>query len=121
MLNEILEAIKKANKEGYRYFGIRGDNVKFEIGTYLDNSYDWDYENDCQSEEKLSGTCSTGIGYLWYDGEQEDLDTIEKAIKLNETTYAYNYRTVIAGESAEYGEDEDELIISGAKVIYVIK
>lgn len=120
MLNEILEAIKKAKAEGYRYFGIRGDDVKFEVGEELEPSYDWNHEYDIPSTEKLSGTCSTGIDYLWYDGEQEDLDTIEKAIKLNET-YPYNYRTVIAGESAEYGEDEGELIISGAKVIYVIK
>lgn len=117
MINEILKAMKES---GCRYFGVRGDNKEFEIGTLLDNSYGWDYENDCQSEEKLNGTCATKFDYLWFDGEEEDVETITKALEYHKKTYQYKYTTIIGGDEQEYGADENETLISNAQVIYKI-
>lgn len=117
MINEILKAIKES---GCRYFGVRGDDKDFEIGTCLEDSYDWDYENDCQSENKLNGTCATKIDYLWFDGEEEDIETIAKALDYHKKAYGYKYTTVIAGTDEEYGADENEAIIRNAEVIYKI-
>ena len=120
VINEILKAMEESKESGNRYFGIRGDDVCFEIGTYLENSLDWDYENDCQSEEELNGTCATKIGYLWFDGEKEDAETIAKAIDYHKKAYGYKHTTVIAGAEEEYGADENETIIRNAQVIYKI-
>ena len=121
LIDNILKAIEKAMNEGNRYFGIRGDNVDFEIGTQLDSSYDWDYDNDCQSDSKLNGTCSTAIGYLWFDGEIEDEETIEKALNYHKENYRYKYVTIIAGTDQEYGADENEAIIKNAEVILKVE
>ena len=119
-INEILKAIEEAKKSDNRYFGVRGDDVSFEIGTYLDDSFDWDYENDCQSEEKLSGTCATKIDYLWLDGEEQDIEAIAKALEYHKKAYRYKYTTIIAGTEEEYGSDEKETIIRNAQVIYKV-
>lgn len=118
MINEILKAMKESN---YRYFGIRGDNTEFEIGTELESSCDWDYENDCQSEEKLAGTCATKIEGLWFDGEEDDIETITKAFAYHGKTYQYTHTTIIAGDDMEYGADENETLIKNAEVIYKVK
>ncbi len=121
LIDNILKAIEKAMNEGNRYFGIRGDDVEFKVGTQLDSSYDWDYDNDCQSDSKLGGTCSTTIGYLWFDGEEEDVETIEKALNYHKENYSYEYVTLIAGTDQEYGADENESIIENAEVILKIR
>ena len=87
-LTEIAQAIAKAyDEKGYTYFGVRTGRTA-EIGEELEPSHDWDYENDWFSDELLPGTCSTGIGNLWFDGEVEDEEEIEKAIaRHNENHY----------------------------------
>lgn len=119
-INEMLKAIEESKKCGNSYFGVRGDDVSFEIGTYLENSFDWDCKNDRQSEEKLSGTCATKIDYLWFDGEEQDLEAIAKAIDYHKKEYGYKYTTIIAGKEEETGADENEAIIKNAQVIYKI-
>lgn len=117
-IKEILKTIKEAGEGNNGYFGIRGDDVSFEIGTCLEDSFDWDYENDRQSKEKLNGTCATKIGYLWFDSEEEDIETIAKALEYHKKSYGYKYTTIVAGTDQEYGADENETIIRNAQVIY---
>lgn len=117
-IKEILKAIEESMKGDNRYFGIRGDDVSFEIDTCLEDSFDWDYENDRQSEEKLNGTCTTKIGYLWFDDEEDDIETIAKALEYHKKSYGYKYTTIVAGTDQEYGADENETIIRDAQVIY---
>lgn len=117
-IKEILKAIEESKKSDNRYFGIRGDDVSFEIGTCLEDSFDWDYENDRQSEEKLNGTCTTKIEYLWLDDEEEDIETIAKALEYHKKSYGYKYTAIVAGTDQEYGADENETIIRNAQVIY---
>lgn len=118
-MTNILKAIIEANNRGLTHFGIRGEDRELTIGAQLDNSYDWDYENDCQSTEKLNGTCATKFDYLWlFDSEDEDdLNTIAKAIEYHKENYRYSHTYIIAGVDSEYGDDENEVIIGGAEVI----
>lgn len=109
---EILKAIE-ANKKNYRYFGIRRDDRVFKIGEELPHSYDWNTE-----DEELDGTCATGFGHLWFDGEQDDIDTVQAALDVNEMYDGENIY-LIAGWSSEYGNDEDEIIINGAEVVAI--
>ena len=121
-MKNILKAILKANENGLAHFGIRGDDRVLEVGTHLDNSFDWDCENDCQSEEKLNGTCTTGFGYMWLTGEddEDDLETIVRTIEYHKKSYNYNNLYIVAGTDIENGSDENEVIISGAEIIYVL-
>ncbi|HCA29953.1 MAG TPA: hypothetical protein DEP23_10480 [Ruminococcaceae bacterium] len=118
-----MEAITKAYKETphLRYFGIRGDNFVPIVGQELEESYDWDYDSDCQSDEKLSGTCATCISHLWFDGEDEDVEEIKKAFERHVAEYnsVYQYRAIIGGTDLEYGADPNEGIIKNAEVVYV--
>ena len=119
-MTDIMQKIIEAKNSGYRYFGIRTGRVA-KIGEELERSHDWDYENDCESEELLDGTCATGFnGMLWFDGEEEDDELVEQAIALNKKTYGGDMQYVIGGYDSEYGNDEQEIIISGATVIAII-
>lgn len=122
-IKDAMDAITTAYKTNkhIRYFGVRGDDTGITIGQELNPSYDWDYENDRQSDRKLSGTCAVKIGYLWFelaDGE-EDLEEIEKAIAYHVKNYQYKNISVIGGSDQEYGADENETIITNAEVIYI--
>ena len=119
-IKEIIAAMQTAYNNGYTSFGVRtGENVK--IGQELECSHDWDYENDCESEDFLNGTCATGFGYLWFDGEREDEEAVVKAIEHNAKCYAGEMQYIIAGNSEDYGADDKEVIIESAVVIAVVK
>lgn len=51
-IKEAMDAITTAYKTNkhIRYFGVRGDDTGITVGQELDPSYDWDYENDRQSD-----------------------------------------------------------------------
>lgn len=120
-IKEIAQAITKANGEyGFTHFGVRTGRIA-EIGEELERSHNWNHEDDCFGEDFLPGTCATGIGYLWYDGEAEDEEEIENAIaKHKENNYDGEMTYIIAGKESEYGEDDGELIIKNATVICII-
>ena len=121
-ITELAQAIANAfDEKGYTNFGIRTGRVA-EIGEELEPSHDWNHEDDCFSEETLPGTCSTGIGGLWFDGEAEDEEEIEKAIARHiRNNYDGEMTYIIGGNRSEYGEDDGELIIANAEVIYIVK
>ena len=121
-MTNILKAIIEAKEKGLTHFGIRGEDRKLAVGAKLDNSFDWDFENDCPSTEKLNGTCATGFDYLWLidEDDADDLETIKKALEHHKAHYSYSYTYIIAGVDSEYGDDENEVIIGGAEVIFVL-
>ena len=119
---EIIQAIKDATGTGWgiRSFGIRTDSRAYAVGDELPNSYDWNIEEIEGIDRKpLPGTCATGFGYLWFDGEQDDIDTVRKALTIN-ARYEGKHRYLIGGLDDYYGEDEAEVIIRNAEVIAVI-
>lgn len=117
--------IKKINEEGYAWIVIRhlSDDENYEVGDFCRNSYDWDYENDCSSydtenPEELPGTCAynTGIDSAWDDDDEIE----EKILKAISGSSCYSGKiAVIAGNRAEYGNDQEEIIIENAEVIYL--
>ena len=117
--------IRKITEENYKWIGIRhlADDENYTVGDFCRNSYDWDYENDRSSyesddPEELPGTCAydTKINSNW-DDEEEIEGKILKAITESD---CYSGKiAVIAGNSAEYGNDPEEIIIENAEVIYL--
>lgn len=116
---EIMETITE-NRKNYTIFGIRGDTRSFSAGYELPCSRNMvDDMRDLETGEYplLDGTCATGFGYLWFDGDDEDIDTVQKAIDIQKDNYCYPYLYLVGGYGYEYGDDEAEVVIKGAEVI----
>ena len=97
----------------YNYFGVRGlrDDEHYKPGDYCRESKDWDLENDCPSQETLGGTCAIAV----YDSHG-NFDEEESIIGAS----AYSNRlALIAGDSAYWGYDPDEIVIKNAVVIKI--
>lgn len=128
---ELLNTIKTAKENGYRFFGIRAltdDEENLKAGDHCRDSYDWDIENDCSAYattgETLNGACAVSIdrdGFFLTDfnSEEEDLDAIEAAVK---DAFAYGEKLAVIGskEGYENGADENEIILEDADVLEVI-
>ena len=122
-IEELMEILESGE---YRYFGLRGatqENIEQMERGYLDCSFDFDHENGVPSDDYLDGTCALEI--------REDLpiSIIKMMYKnaLNLYCEAHGTDTVllIAGRDSEWGEDDDEIIISnggrGADVIAIVE
>lgn len=117
---EVMKVITKANENtNIRCFGIRGDDIDVKVGQKLEASFDWDYEYDRPAESKLNGTCAVSIGYLWFDGEEDDINAVKAAYDYLISEYGYKNISVIGGYESENGADEKEIVIKNAEVIYV--
>lgn len=138
-LIEMLNAIKNS-PDGY--FGIRSENYKYEIGDicfnsrqlYQDPVYDitnelvYPYIEDgiyagFYDGGELDGTSVTQIGSLnlHEDFLEEDLETLNNAIKENEMYYDGEHRYIVSGTDWNDGNDYNEIILTQAEVIYIIK
>lgn len=118
-ITNILEEMKNGNCAVY---GVRTDSKEYTVGDWCDISLD-----TCDDEVlgDLSGTSATGFGYLYFDGEEEDIEEVKKALDFNwdfyKTKCDAKYQYVIGGDEYDYGDDDHEIIIKNAKVICVIK
>lgn len=105
----------------YEVYGIRTEDRQFTVGdTGLGCSRDWDHDIDDFSEDYLPGICATGIGYLWLDGGEDDINAIQEALNYN-NGYIGDHQYLIAGELASDGEDPYEVILRNAVVLAVIR
>ena len=95
--------------------GLRFDNNQYKIGDCLPCSHDWDYENDAASQDLLNGTCAISLNNC------DNLDELEEKINEAEGKYIEPYIYIIASDDYEYGADDGEIIIAGAKVVGVVK
>lgn len=115
-----LDQIKKYNRIGIR--GLANDE-QYNVGDTCRKSYDWNHEMDCSSFDtenkiELNGTCAVDsmIDVDWDD----DNEIVEK---LNKVICNFGYAgnvVIIGGNSAEYGQDENEIIIEDAIVLQVL-
>lgn len=114
-LTEILES------GSYNYYGLRNatehDMDLINSGRdYLDCSYDW--VDNVMTDTQLNGTCAIGINEYMADSE------ISKHLNRCRNGYEGNTILLVAGKSCEYGEDENEVILSnngyGADVITIV-
>lgn len=123
---EIINILRSEYNNGFSgYIGFRKptDDESYNVGDQCRNSYDWDYEYDLSSYNtenpiELDGTCATGT-YIEDDEDAESI--IAEMMESNFNSYAGNEQIVIFGQSAEYGADENEVIIKNATVIAIIK
>lgn len=111
VLNALIESGHK-----YNYYGIRTDDHMYQIDEELECSHD--LSDDAEEGTLLNGTCATGFGYLWYD--EDDIDEVRKAL-ARQQDYDGAHMYLIAGEGEGYGNDPQEVIISHAVVVAVIK
>lgn len=98
----------------YEYYGIRTQDVPFEaVGdTMTHTSVVWVDGNE--TEEELSGVCALLFR------ECDDLDALASRSRK---IYGYGkekYTAIIASNSAEYGEDADEIILIDPVVIRIL-
>lgn len=109
----------------YRYYGLRGatpENMQQIHRGYLDKSFDFDHELGVPSDEYLDGTCALGISE-WLP-ENTIRQRFNNAKRLYCAAHGTDTVLLIAGDSSEYGEDVDEIIIRngvrGADVIAIV-
>jgi len=113
MLKQIIKTFLDSNET---FLAVRADDENnYKIGDICKESFEWDYENDCPTEESIGGTCGTLVGDKWQD-EDELLEKLEKVINFNKRYGKQQY--IIAGDKNDYGVDEDEIIIDVARVLY---
>ena len=119
-IEEIVEIIESVT---YNYCGLRNateHDLELIAGgrDYLDCSYDWDFENDCMSDDKLNGSCAIEIN------EYMDTNVLLKRYQQSYETYSGNTILLIADKCGEYGNDENEIIIGsngcGANVLAIV-
>ncbi len=123
-MTELITAIETS---GYEYIGIRhlAEDEHYSIGDICRDSYDWDCDMDCSTYDtdepiSLGGTCAynTRIQAGW-DEKEEIIEKLTRA--LRESSCYYGQTVIIAGDKAEYGNDEGEIIISDAIVIEILE
>ena len=115
-IEEIRNIIEEAE---YGYIGIRADSRDYQIGDVMDNShqlfqdpqyndiYEGPYAGFYDAGE-LNGTCALSVS-------ENNIEKMLEAVKnYGEKIY------LIGGNSMEYGNDEDEIIIRNAEVIAVL-
>ena len=109
-LSEILEI---AENSDCQCFGFRQHHTIATVGEELPYSY-----NTVDDEEpvELDGTCA--IEFLIEEGEEEIEWCLEQ---LEEGNYQDGSLILIGGESCEYGNDDNEVVIKDAEVLCVIK
>lgn len=119
---EIMQVIID-NKRRYMVFGIRSDNHAYNSGDDLPcsrNMVDDLYDHETGEYPLLDGTCATEIGSLLFDGDDEDIETVQEAIDYNRNFYGFKHLYLVGGYDYEYGDDARELVIKGAEVVCVI-
>lgn len=125
-IEEIRNLIGEAE---YGYIGIRADDRDYNTGEVMDNSHqlfqDPQYA-DFECTELLYPYISDGPYTGFYDGGELDgtcaLEASENNIEEKlEAVKSYGEKIyLIGGNSMEYGNDVDEIIIRDAEVIAVL-
>lgn len=118
---ELMEIIESGE---YNYYGLRGASAHdldvMDRG-YLDCSYNWiDGE---QTDEMLNGSCAIGIGD--YLSEKEIARRYNRIKDHYNAAHGTETILLIADNSQEYGDDEDEVVLGsngcGADVIAIVE
>ena len=118
------EILKSISENNHNVIAIRHccHDEKYAIGDFCRNSYVWDEVNECSSyyteKEEFDGTCGYAVFEL-FDAESEgEAEEIIKKALLESSCYD-GEAVLIAGNGYEYGNDESEVIIENAEVIYI--
>lgn len=128
---DIVNTIKTAKKNGYRFFGIRSISNEagtLNVGDRCPDSYDWDMENDCSTfcttGDTLNGACAVRIALadLFLDGDDDDeaAEAVEKAVEASSVYYGDEVMLIGSKDGCEDGWDQDEVILEDADVLAIL-
>lgn len=126
-----VQEIKKVCEDAlFGYYGIRADDLEYQIGATCNNSHQLFQDPDFDEEENLIYPAINNPEspyYGFYDAGELDGTCAVKFDPNNENsisvalntvkTYSGKNLYIIAGDSMEYGNDEEEVLIRNAEVI----
>ncbi len=113
-MNElILKILEKAEEKGLSHFGIRHHHKVVNVGDSLGCSFNCIDDID---SEKLSGICCMTISYDDFEVEDFKGDINH----LMDGNYQDGSIILVGGCDSEYGNDDKEIIIKDAEVLFVI-
>jgi hypothetical protein len=119
--NQVTNNYEEISK--YNVLGLRSacPDEKYTVGDYARNSYDWDMENDCSSDEELNGTSAIMLDNSWLEGAGDLIERIEESISDVAPYHGGKHIVLLGGWSESQGTDPGERVIENAKVLAVIK
>lgn len=105
-------------------FGVRFSPTMVRCGEALEPSYQWDMENDIScyetTGEQLPGTSAIDITELIVNAPYSVDKAVRQIFDVVTTACYDGYPCVVRGVFSEYGQDDGEVLIDGAKVIMVL-
>ena len=105
-------------------FGVRFCPFMALCGEVLEPSYQWDIENDIScyetTGEQLAGTSAIDITELIIDASYSVGEAARQIFDIVTEQRYDGYPCIIRGAFSEYGQDDGEVLIDGAKVIMVL-
>lgn len=119
-----MENIKKIiEEEKYTYYGIRMDDAEYKVGDICNKSHQWWQDNPEDGSEYVPSICA------WDGGELDGTccfavtpDNLVDVMRKSEKVFGYYDKMyLIAGDIAENGNDDGEIIIEDAEVLLRIK
>ena len=107
----------------YTVLGLRSlcPDEQYKIGDLARNSYDWDAENDCSSDEELDGTSVILLDNSWLEGPEDLIERINDMLPTMKQYYRGKHIVLLGGWRGAHGTDEGEGVIVNAKVLAVLK
>ncbi len=105
--------------QGYNYLGVRAlqDDEDYKVGEITRNSLDWDAENDCSSDQELSGICAVEV-----DMDDDNRErAIEETLAFVRANYWGGTAVLLGAHGTEHGNDPSEIIMRNAQVIAIYK
>lgn len=109
-LHDLIEQVKAEHGWDYDYIGIRTQDEAFAPGELAHRSHVWADGDD--TGEELDGVSATDINSHCIRMHCDDV--------IN-GRYIGDHCAIIAGNSAQWGEDEGEIVISDPVVIHIIR
>lgn len=123
-IEEIVEKIRIAIiSTSCEWYGIRHSHYPVPVGDDVPFSWDWDYENDCSSDDMLNGASCVDLpvtNKFWdFDNmDEEEIsemnDIIKKALEMSDC-YAGELM-IVGGRHRGYGHDDNEILIDGIRI-----
>jgi hypothetical protein len=120
-LEAINTAMASAYSEGFQFFGVRSMTPnpkntkrikKIKVGQAAPKSRNW--VDGCATSAKLGGTCAIALSYCTIEDTVEGLEWAMSVSSIYD-----GQKCIVAGLAIEYGQDANEVILTGAKIIYV--
>ena len=127
-MQNLVNEIKTAYENGYRFFGIRNISTqmyKLNVGDTCPNSYDWDFEYDRSTYgatgETLNGASAIHVNTdpVW-DDDNEMQEALETAIEQAKNYYDGVLYLIASKENYDWGSDENEIVLEDATVIAIV-